>query len=78
MRLPPESWPEYRALRLRALQDAPAAFGSSYAGSLAHPAATWEGRLQAAAGEQIRLVALRPPGARSPKGRREARGPWWG
>ena len=52
VRLPPKSWPEYRALRLRALQDAPAAFGSSYAGSLTHPAATWKGRLQAAAGEQ--------------------------
>jgi L-threonylcarbamoyladenylate synthase len=62
VRLPPESWREYRALRLRALQDAPAAFGSTYAGSLTHPDSTWIERLQAAAGEEsawLRFARLR-------------------
>lgn len=37
IKLPPERWNEYKTLRLRALQDDPQAFGSSYAKEVAYP-----------------------------------------
>jgi len=50
--LPPSAWRDLRALRLRALADDPAAFGASYADSLALPDAHWQERLALAALEE--------------------------
>jgi ribosomal protein S18 acetylase RimI-like enzyme len=56
--LPPARWPEYRALRLHALQESPQAFGSSYSGSVTQPDAYWIGRLdEGAAGHSLLLFA---------------------
>jgi ribosomal protein S18 acetylase RimI-like enzyme len=44
-RLPVERWPEYKALRLRALQSAPQAFGQSYQEALTYPEERWRQRL---------------------------------
>jgi len=56
--LPVERWEEYRALRLYALQESPQAFGSSYAGSVAHPDEFWINRLRnAAAGRNLLIFA---------------------
>ena len=54
-------WPLYRAVRLRALQDAPDAFGSSHAAEADRADAHWADRVAAAHGSgQDRLVlALR-------------------
>jgi len=43
--LPVERWQEYKALRLRALQSAPQAFGQSYQESLTYPEERWRLRL---------------------------------
>ncbi|HEX7037880.1 MAG TPA: GNAT family N-acetyltransferase [Pseudomonadales bacterium] len=40
-----EEWPVYRALRLRALADAPDAFGSTYAAARQRPDSAWAQRL---------------------------------
>jgi GNAT superfamily N-acetyltransferase len=58
-RLLPREWPAYRALRLRALADAPNAFGSSYAAEEAWAQELWMARLTAAAvsGRDCPLVA---------------------
>jgi ribosomal protein S18 acetylase RimI-like enzyme len=63
-----EEWPAYRALRLRALEDAPDAFGSTLAAEQALAPETWATRLARstisgidhalAAEEQGRLVGL--------------------
>lgn len=39
-------WPAYRSIRLRALQDAPSAFGSTLAAEQALAPATWAARLE--------------------------------
>jgi ribosomal protein S18 acetylase RimI-like enzyme len=44
--LPVERWPEFRELRLRALQTDPAAFGQSYAIAKDHPEELWQSRLR--------------------------------
>jgi ribosomal protein S18 acetylase RimI-like enzyme len=44
--LPPSRWAEYRALRLRALQESPQAFGSSHAENVDRPDTFWIGRLR--------------------------------
>lgn len=45
----PDEWPTYRALRLRALQDSPDAFGSTYEVELARSNEVWASRMAAAA-----------------------------
>lgn len=57
--LRPDEWPLYREIRLRALQDAPDAFGSTFAAEQARPDALWASRLAAAAtsGQDLALVA---------------------
>lgn len=54
-------WPLYRAVRLRALQDAPDAFGSSHAAEAARADAHWADRVAAAhgSGQDRLLLALR-------------------
>lgn len=47
-RLGAAEWPVYRAVRLRSLEDAPHAFGSSLAAEQHRPAALWQARLIAA------------------------------
>jgi ribosomal protein S18 acetylase RimI-like enzyme len=49
--LGPDDWPEWRALRLEALQAEPAAFSSTYAESVAQPDEYWQRRL----GDEQRL-----------------------
>jgi GNAT superfamily N-acetyltransferase len=44
-RLDPSEWSEYRDLRLRALQDSPDAFATTYADARARPDAEWRRRL---------------------------------
>lgn len=59
-RLAPEEWREYRALRLRALADAPDAFGSTLEVEEGRPDAFWADRLAAASasGRDLPLVAV--------------------
>ncbi len=45
----PHEWPQYRDIRLRALRDAPDAFGSTWAVEAARADPDWAARLQAAA-----------------------------
>ena len=45
----PDAWPAYRALRLRALEDAPDAFGSTLAAESVRPPEDWAARLARAA-----------------------------
>lgn len=52
IRLEPEDWQLYRALRLEALQTDPQAFGSTYENTLARPESFWRQRLAEAAQEQ--------------------------
>ena len=47
-RLGAPDWPLYRTLRLRSLEDAPHAFGSSLAAEQHRPAALWQARMIAA------------------------------
>ncbi len=47
-RLGAHEWPLYRSLRLRSLEDAPYAFGSTLAAEQHRPAALWQARLIAA------------------------------
>ena len=49
-RLRAEEWPEYRAIRLRALADAPDAFGSTHAVEQPKPDQYWMDRLATACG----------------------------
>jgi GNAT superfamily N-acetyltransferase len=58
--LAPDQWAAYRELRLRALQDAPDAFGSTYAEAAALPLEKWRARLATAAvsGSDLPLVAI--------------------
>jgi len=44
----PHEWPQYRDIRLRALRDAPDAFGSTWESEAARVDADWAARLQAA------------------------------
>ena len=44
----PHEWPQYRDIRLRALRDAPDAFGSTWEAEAARADADWAARLQAA------------------------------
>ncbi len=44
--LPPEAWPEYKRLRLRALSTESQAFGTSYAEAAESPDEQWRQRLQ--------------------------------
>lgn len=44
-----DAWPAYRALRLRALEDAPDAFGSTLAAESVRPPEEWAARLARAA-----------------------------
>lgn len=50
-RIEPSDWPAYRALRLRALQDAPDAFGSTFEAERALPDTFWTSRLRAVTDE---------------------------
>lgn len=60
VRLPIEKWSEYRDLRLRALQEDPEAFSSSYADSLEQPEQFWKTRLaDAERGERSWLLFAR-------------------
>jgi RimJ/RimL family protein N-acetyltransferase len=52
-----------RALRLRALQDAPLAFGSTYAREAAFDRATWESRIAASAAGETHVTFLAEPEA---------------
>lgn len=51
-----EEWETFRAFRLRALQEDPAAFGARFDEELAHPAEWWRGRLEDPT--RVTLVAL--------------------
>lgn len=44
--LPVTRWPEFRDLRLRALESAPAAFAQTWEVASAYPDDLWQGRLQ--------------------------------
>lgn len=48
VRLHPDEWPDYKALRLEALRSEPQAFSSTYAAQVQHPDAFWRGRLESA------------------------------
>ncbi|HEU5318454.1 MAG TPA: N-acetyltransferase [Chloroflexota bacterium] len=52
VRLSPNEWEGYRALRLRALQEEPQAFGETYANAAALPEARWRRRLVDAQSEE--------------------------
>ena len=53
----PHEWPQYRDIRLRALRDAPDAFGSTWESEAARVDADWAARLQAAvAGGRDRVL----------------------
>ena len=56
----PADWPSYKALRLRALRDAPDAFGSTLAAESPRPDSAWQDRLVAASasGHDLPLFAL--------------------
>ncbi len=54
--LPASRWPEFRLLRLEALQDSPQAFGSSYQYEVSLPDDHWIGRLRES--EERRAVSL--------------------
>lgn len=54
--LPRSRWPEFRELRLEALQDSPQAFGASHADEVSYPDQHWIGRLREA--EERRSVSL--------------------
>lgn len=54
--LPVARWEEYRALRLRALQAAPQAFGQSYEEAVGYPEVRWKQRLIDAAERKSWLV----------------------
>lgn len=54
-RLRPDEWPELRTLRLRALADAPDAFGATLAEAEVEPDASWQ--QQASADDQVVIVA---------------------
>lgn len=54
----PDEWRTYRAVRLRALQDAPDAFGSTYAAEVDRPDELWSSRIAAAAGSSGQDKAL--------------------
>ena len=41
----PEEWPQYRDVRLRALQESPDAFGSTFEDAVKYPDAIWKNRL---------------------------------
>lgn len=58
-RLTVADWQTYRALRLRALQDAPDAFAAMLAEQLARPDTAWAGRLATAAvsPDELPLIA---------------------
>jgi ribosomal protein S18 acetylase RimI-like enzyme len=45
VKLPVESWQEYKALRLRALKEDPQAFGASYQKNVEYPDEEWKRRL---------------------------------
>ncbi|MEJ2632817.1 MAG: GNAT family N-acetyltransferase [Acidihalobacter sp.] len=47
-RIHPDEWREYKQLRLRALQDAPDAFGSTYASELGREDDAWAARIREA------------------------------
>jgi len=59
-KIEPADWPIYKDLRLRALRDAPDAFGSTLAAELPRPDALWQDRLVAAraSGHDLPLFAL--------------------
>ncbi len=59
-RLRPDEWGELRALRLRALADAPEAFGATLAEAEADPDAAWQLR----AGSDDRVVIVAESGSR--------------
>jgi ribosomal protein S18 acetylase RimI-like enzyme len=46
IKLEPSQWNEYKTLRLRALQEEPQAFGSSYAENVSKPDSYWVERLE--------------------------------
>ncbi|MGZ5199610.1 MAG: N-acetyltransferase family protein [Telluria sp.] len=50
--LQPADWPVYRSLRLRALEDSPDAFATTFAEQAARPDDSWAARLAAAAGSE--------------------------
>ena len=63
VRLDPDEWQVYKALRLESLQNAPQAFGSSYDANLARSETFWRDRLvEARIGEQGWLLFARVDG----------------
>ncbi len=48
VKLPPERWEDYKALRLEALSTDPEAFGATYEASLDRPDSWWRGHLEVA------------------------------
>lgn len=61
--LSPDEWPAYKALRLESIQNAPQAFGATYAEAAALPEALFRGRLEdSARGEKSWLRFARADG----------------
>lgn len=58
-RIEPHEWPKYRELRRRSLQDAPDAFGSTYALEVTRPNDLWASRIRdsASSGKDLALFA---------------------
>jgi GNAT superfamily N-acetyltransferase len=59
----PEDWATWRDLRLRALQDSPSAFGSTYAREAAWGEASWRERLTPTEPTDVAVIAYRDGGA---------------
>ena len=64
VQLEPDTWHDYKALRLEALHTEPQAFGSKYADNVQHPDSFWRRRLEEAAVGQISWLLFAKSGDR--------------
>jgi ribosomal protein S18 acetylase RimI-like enzyme len=61
-RLPPEKWQAYKALRLRALHDAPQAFSESFEKAQAYPDERWQQRATEGYAGKVSLMVFASEG----------------